>query len=513
MIDILFINPNSASHIYQGLSNKLSAIETPTWSLLLAESCRSKGAKVKILDCLAENLNLETTYNKILEFNPLLICFVVYGQNVNSGTTNMVGAVELANYLKSKNIKMPISFIGSYVQALPKKALKDEKSIDFVFINEGVYALHEILKIKKFDDENLRKIPGIFFKNTKKQIEFTRPINVVPTEHMDRDLPGYAWDLLPYKDKPLDLYRAPLWHAEYKEEFRSPYAAIQTSLGCQFKCNFCMINILNKNDDEEVGIATKYNKMRFWSPDFIIKEFDKLISMGVNTIKITDEMFLLNPKYYLPLCELLEKRNKNDELKMWAYSRIDTVRRSEVLNKVRKAGIKWLALGIESGSKKIRLEVSKGKFEDVDVERVVKQIEKSDIQVLANYIYGLPGDTIKSINDTFELSLELNTLGWNTYAAMALPGSQLYKDALEKKIDLPIKYSEFSFHSYDARPLPTETLKAGEILKLRDDHFHLYFSNKNFLNKIRNKFGQNAVDNINGMLKVRLKRKLIEENL
>ena len=32
---------------------------------------------------------------------------------------------------------------------------------------------------------------------------------------MDIDLPGYAWDLLPFKDKPLDLYRAPMWHAEY----------------------------------------------------------------------------------------------------------------------------------------------------------------------------------------------------------------------------------------------------------------------------------------------------------
>ena len=32
---------------------------------------------------------------------------------------------------------------------------------------------------------------------------------------MDKDLPGYAWDLLPYKSKPLDLYRAPMWHAEY----------------------------------------------------------------------------------------------------------------------------------------------------------------------------------------------------------------------------------------------------------------------------------------------------------
>ena len=57
MIDILFVTPNSAKKIYQDLSNRLSAIETPTWSLLLAESCRSKGAKVAILDCLAENLS------------------------------------------------------------------------------------------------------------------------------------------------------------------------------------------------------------------------------------------------------------------------------------------------------------------------------------------------------------------------------------------------------------------------------------------------------------------------
>jgi anaerobic magnesium-protoporphyrin IX monomethyl ester cyclase len=512
MTDILFINPNSSRAIYQGLSNKLSAIETPTWSLLLAESCRSKGGKVALIDCLAENLSLEEAYKRIIKINPKLICFVVYGQNVNAGTTNMVGAVELSNYIKKRSA-IVISYLGSYVQALPKKTLQDEKSIDFVFINEGVYALHQILKIKKFDTINLRKISGIFFRNDKKEIEFTRPIGVVPNEKMDEDLPGYAWDLLPYKNKPLDLYRSPLWHAEYKNDFRSPYAAIQTSLGCQFKCNFCMINILNKNDDAEIGVASNYSGMRFWSTNFIIKEFDKLISMGVKTIKITDEMFLLNPKYYVPLCEQLALRNKNDDLMMWAYSRIDTVKRPEILEKVRKAGIKWLCLGIESGSKSIRLEVSKGKFEDVDVEKIVKQIEEADIQVLANYIYGLPGDTIQSIQNTFNLSLKLNTLGWNTYAAMALPGSQLYKDALDKKIDLPTKYSEFSFHSYDTKPLPTETLKPREILKLRDDHFHIYFSNKKFLSKIKSKFGQDAVDNINVMLKVRLKRKLIEENL
>ena len=217
MIDILFVNPNSSKKTYQGLSNKLSAIETPTWSLLLAESCRSKGAKVFILDCLAENLSDELSFNKILKLKPKLICFVVYGQNVNSGTTNMEGAVQLSNFLKSKKIDIPISFIGSYVQALPKKTLNEEKSIDFVFMNEGVYSLHEIIKLKKFDEYNLKKVPGIFFRNNKNQIEFTKPVDVVPTERMDIDLPGYAWDLLPYKEEPLDLYRSPLWLAEYSE--------------------------------------------------------------------------------------------------------------------------------------------------------------------------------------------------------------------------------------------------------------------------------------------------------
>jgi len=325
---------------------------------------------------------------------------------------------------------------------------------------------------------------------------------------MDEDLPGYAWDLLPFKKKTLDLYRSPLWHAEYQDEFRSPYAAIQTSIGCQFKCSFCMINIINKNDNEEIGVASNYSGMRFWSPEFIIKEFEKLFLLGVRTIKITDEMFLLNQKFYLPLCRLLAERNKDDLNKFWAYSRIDTVKRPEVLNIVRQAGIKWLCLGIESSNKNIRLEVSKGKFEDVDIKEIVKQIENCNINVMANYIYGLPGDTKESIEETFKVSQDLNTLGWNTYAAMALPGSQLYSEALKNNTKIPKNYSEFSFLSFDTQPLPTASLTAAQVLKLRDQKFNEYFSSEKFLNKIEKKFGKIAIDNIINMLKIKLERKI-----
>ena len=75
------------------------------------------------------------------------------------------------------------------------------------------------------------------------------------------------------------------------EEDRSPYAAIQTSLGCQFKCSFCMINLINKDDSSETSLASNYNRMRHWSVDTVNNQFKRLIELGVKTIRITDEMF------------------------------------------------------------------------------------------------------------------------------------------------------------------------------------------------------------------------------
>lgn len=509
-MDILFISPANPKGIYQNLSTKYSAIEPPTWALLLAQSCRSKGYLVGLLDMNAENLSYEEAQNKINLFNPKLVCFVVYGQNVNAGTTTMSAVSKFSDFLKKNNTSFLLSVIGSHVQALPLETLDKEPSIDFVFTNEGVYALHNILKLEKINLKTIEKIKGIALrKNSIAQMN--PPEKIVPQDRMDIDLPGYAWDLLPFQNKPFDLYRSPMWHANYIEKNRTPYAAIQTSIGCQFQCEFCMINVINRNDNEPIGVSSNYSGMRYWSRDFIIKEFDKLINLGVKTIRITDEMFLLNPKYYLPLCELLEKRNKNDELILWAYSRVDTVKRPEILKKIRKAGLKWLALGIENADKSIRLETSKGKFDDVDIKKVVSQIHESGINVMANYIYGLPGDNLDTIKKTFELSKELCTLAWNTYAAMALPGSKLYKDAKEKKIKLPDSYEGFSFHSYETINLPTQELEAAEILKLRDDHFSEYHTNPAYLEKIIKIFGHEAANNIKKMCEIKLKRRIIEE--
>ena len=72
---------------------------------------------------------------------------------------------------------------------------------------------------------------------------------------------------------------------------------------------------------------------------------------GVKTYKIIDEMFVLNERHVMAICDELIERNYG--LNIWAYARVDTVR-SHMLEKLRKAGVRWLALGIESGSEHVR---------------------------------------------------------------------------------------------------------------------------------------------------------------
>ena len=65
MIDVLFISPGNANGIYQNLANDYAAIEPPTWALLLAESCRSIGYTVSIIDANAEQLDKEEVAKRV----------------------------------------------------------------------------------------------------------------------------------------------------------------------------------------------------------------------------------------------------------------------------------------------------------------------------------------------------------------------------------------------------------------------------------------------------------------
>jgi anaerobic magnesium-protoporphyrin IX monomethyl ester cyclase len=506
-LDVLFINPDSSAKAYQGLATLYSAIEPPTWSLLLAESCRSKGFSVAILDCDAERLTLEESVRRIKELKPKLTLFVVYGQNPNSGTTSMIGALELAKALKQDYLEALIAFVGSHTSALPMEVLSDEV-VDIVLLNEGVYALHNLLHSNLSSD--LESMKGIGYKKRGpanfKVPTLNPPQGVVPQERMDEDLPGYAWDLLPYRDKPLDLYRAHFWHAEFSHQRRTPFAAIYTSLGCQFACNFCMINIVNRIDNGADINAANSKGMRFWSPAWVSREMRKLADMGVVTLRISDEMFFLNRKFYTPI--LQDAINQEYGFNMWTYSRVDTVRK-DALELFKKAGVNWLALGVEAGNQLVRQEVSKGSFKEVNIREVCKTISDADINIISNYIFGFPEDTIETMQETLDLALELNTEMANMYPCQALPGSPMHSIAKKEGWALPSSYEGYAFLAYETQPLPTKYVSAKEVLKFRDDAWKKYFTHPPYLDLVEKRFGLTERKNVEEMTKIHLKRKIL----
>ena len=99
-MDCLFLIADNSNKSYQSLSSKYSAVEPPTWALLLAEAMRKKKFKVSIIDVNAEKISAKQVVSRIKNYSPKLICFVVYGQNVNAGTTNMSGVIHLSNFIK-----------------------------------------------------------------------------------------------------------------------------------------------------------------------------------------------------------------------------------------------------------------------------------------------------------------------------------------------------------------------------------------------------------------------------
>ena len=62
-------------------------------------------------------------------------------------------------------------------------------------------------------------------------------------------------------------------------------------------------------------------------------------------------------------------------------------------------------------------------------------------------------------------------------------------------------------------PLPTETLSAADVIKYRDENFIKYHNHKPFLEKINKKFGEKAANNIVEMTKIKLKRKILGDQI
>jgi anaerobic magnesium-protoporphyrin IX monomethyl ester cyclase len=486
--DILLVNPSGRRGVYQALGDELTAIEPPLWVRLIAGYLIDHGVAVQILDAEAWDLSPQAIAEAVEEARPLLVAMIVFGHQPSASTQQMPAAGEACRAIKRLLPDQKIAMAGGHVSALPERTLLEE-AIDYACAGEGPVTFFELIRALRgsgLPDE----VPGLVWR--RRGAARSNPLPPL-VQSLDRELHGNVWPLLP-----MERYRAHNWHCFGQPESRRPYASIYTSLGCPYRCTFCCINA-------PFGVS----RYRMRTPAAVVAEIDYLHSAyGVKAIKIVDEMFVLNRRHVREICEGLAAREYAKELNIWAYARVDTVEPAD-LGLMRAAGIRWLALGIESASAHVRDGAAKP-LDSGDIVETVAGIRRAGIHVIGNFIFGLPDDDLSSMRETLQLAQELNCEFANFYSAMAYPGSALYREALAQGLRLPESWSGYSQHSADCTPLPTATMSCEEVLSFRDYAFHAYFSSERYLGMLERTFGAASRRSVEGMTRVPLYRRLLE---
>jgi radical SAM superfamily enzyme YgiQ (UPF0313 family) len=190
------------------------------------------------------------------------------------------------------------------------------------------------------------------------------------------------------------------------------YSHVSSSRGCAWNCSFC-------GSPEFWG-----RKIRWRSPENFVEELEILFQKGVSFFYFSDDTFTLDPKRVIEICKRIIERNL--EIAWYAISRVDQVD-EEMLYWMRRAGCIQISYGVESGSESIRRALGK----PVRIERIKHAFELTTqygVLPRAYFIYGSPGETWRTIQETIDLMDEIKPLSAIFYILDVFPGTRLYSD-------------------------------------------------------------------------------------
>lgn len=484
MVDIVLVQINSKKENYTVTSNLFSAVP-PNIPLLITESyLSSKGLETQILDGEANPISTDDLIKTLDKISPKLIVVVCSGSNPSASTMSMVGALSFFKKLNSTKHEFKSCIMGGHPTVLPERTALETKA-DFVIIGEGYKAIEDVVDHIK-GKRNKKEISGVGYYDDEKFFIQKEDDLIDITK-----LPMINWGKVETKK-----YRAHNWHC-FGDDInnRSPYAIIWTNQGCPYPCSFCSINNI-------------FGKRRYRLREMkdVVAEIDILVNdHGIKHLKILDELFIFKNPRLDEFCDLLEERNY--DLNMWCFSRTDTVT-PEILKRLKKIGVNWVAYGFESFDKKIL--DSTRKKNKANVLDTIKWTKEADINICADVIAGLWDDNLDTIKQTRDFMIEHEFEWLNVYPAFGYPGTPLYDEYISKKIiSEPKDWGTYGLYSKKCNPLPTKYLSSSEVLKARDEMFNSYFENNKIQNMIKNRFGEKTLTHIGSMLSKPLERDII----
>jgi len=189
------------------------------------------------------------------------------------------------------------------------------------------------------------------------------------------------------------------------------------SRGCPGTCTFC-------GSPKFWGTR----QVRSHSADWFAHEITALAAKGISHFYISDDTFTMDRDRVISLCQKLISADLS--ITWNAISRVDHVD-PELLAWMRKAGCIQISFGVESGSDAIKKHLGKPVPNHLAVQ-AFRWTAAYGIVPRAYFIYGSPGETDDTINQSIDLLMNLQPLGAVFYMLVLFPGTRLYDRAIKK---------------------------------------------------------------------------------
>ena len=490
MLDALLIHPSYSPTLYQSLSKNIATKEPPVWLGLVAGFLKGHGFAIEILDANALNYSHQEAAEVVEYLNPSLVIVDCYGHQPAGSTANMSSVRELCLAIKNHCPTIPILLFGGHAASLPERTLVEEP-VDYVCTSEGFLTSKALLEA-----HDPSKTPDLVYFEDEILVK-TKSAPLL----MEDKLPSIPWHMLP-----MDQYRSSPWFTSGNGD-RSHYAAIYTSLGCPFKCSFCCIQAPFRSGERASEFPNK-RSYRKWNTASVLKEIDTLVqTYGIKKLRLLDELFVLNKQHVNAICNGLIERAY--DLDLWVYGRVDTTQDEQWMEHLQHAGITWIALGIETAAPSVQKDIHKI-LKATQTYNAVKSVHEAGINLLGDFIFGLPEDTHETMTATYQLAVALEAEMANFYCATALPGSELYERALREKWDLPTSWDQYGQLSKTFRPLGSKYLAPSEVLRFRDWAWVQYFKEPTVRQKITERFGYTALQQIDNIAATPFTRDILQ---
>jgi radical SAM superfamily enzyme YgiQ (UPF0313 family) len=352
-------------------------IQSPPMGLFfLAAGLKEHGHEVEVLNWHDRGTAPEDMERALREKQPRLIGFSILH-------ANRWGGIEIARIAKRIDPTVTIVFGGVGATHLWKHFLQHFPEVDYIVIGEGERSFPNLVDaLQGRESAGLSSVPGIAFRRG------GRPYKTAPAEPI----------------RNLDALPAPARHFDI--------AHLALTRGCVSDCRFC----------GSPGFWGR--RVRYHSADYFVGQLASLRQRGRRFFYVSDDTFTLNKRRVIEVCRKIIQRKL--DIHWAAISRVDAVD-EEVLGWMRRAGCIQISYGVESGSVEIRRRLNKT-ISERQIRAAFAQTQRYGIMARAYFIYGCPGETRETIQETIDLMLEIQPLACVFYILDLFPGTALYAE-------------------------------------------------------------------------------------